>query len=182
MDDESDDSIITMSMIEKEQETMSLTITTETATTPVSRKEKKKKGIFKKDWLNIKEYSPWLQEIKNDPTKARCKACLRTFSVHYDGKTALKKHMNSDLHKSCIKSFTNTSSIVLPAPSVSEIQKISAIEGTFVYHGVAAELQIRKNANISCKDFYKFILSQEDLLKKIASNEKFDKKKRILDK
>ncbi|CAF3797818.1 unnamed protein product [Rotaria sp. Silwood1] len=58
MDDESDDSIITMSMIEKEQETMSLTITTETATTPVSRKLKKKKGIFKKDWLNIKEYSP----------------------------------------------------------------------------------------------------------------------------
>ncbi|CAF3555850.1 unnamed protein product [Rotaria sp. Silwood1] len=136
MDDESDDSIITMSMIEKEQETMSLTITTETATTPVSRKEKKKKGIFKKDWLNIKEYSPWLQEIKNDPTKARCKTCLRTFSVHYDGKTALKKHMNSDLHKSCIKSFTNTSSIVLPAPCVSEIQKISSIEGTFVYHGV----------------------------------------------
>ncbi|CAF1285731.1 unnamed protein product, partial [Rotaria sp. Silwood1] len=33
---------------------------------------------------------------------------------------------------------------------------------------VAAELQIRKNANISCNDFYKFILSQEDLLKKIA--------------
>ncbi|CAF3888731.1 unnamed protein product [Rotaria sp. Silwood1] len=136
MDDESDDSIITMSMIEKEQETMSLTITTETATTPVSRKLKEKKGIFKKDWLNIKEYSPWLQEIKNDPTKARCKTCLRTFSVHYDGKTALKKHMNSDLHKSCIKSFTNTSSIVLPAPCVSEIQKISSIEGTFVYHGV----------------------------------------------
>ncbi|CAF4966618.1 unnamed protein product [Rotaria sp. Silwood1] len=59
MDDESDDSIITMSMIEKEQETMSLTITTETATTPVSRKLKEKKGIFKKDWLNIKEYSPF---------------------------------------------------------------------------------------------------------------------------
>ncbi|CAF1253342.1 unnamed protein product [Rotaria sp. Silwood1] len=113
MDDESDDSIITMSMIEKEQKTMSLTITTETATTPVSRKLKKKKGIFKKDWLNIKEYSPWLQEIKNDSTRARCKACLRTFSVHYDGKTALKK-----THEQC------------------EIQKISAIEGTFVYHGV----------------------------------------------
>jgi len=47
---------------------------------------------------------------------------------------------------------------------------------------VAAELQIRKNANIPCADFYNFILSQQDLLKKIISNEKFDKKKRILDK
>jgi hypothetical protein len=41
---------------------------------------------------------------------------------------------------------------------------------------VAAELQIRKNANIPCADFYNFILSQQDLLKKIISNEKFDKR------
>ncbi|CAM4832807.1 unnamed protein product [Rotaria magnacalcarata] len=47
---------------------------------------------------------------------------------------------------------------------------------------VAAELKIRKNADIPCTHFYKFILSQDDLLKKIASNEKFDKKKCIIDK
>ncbi|CAF1972684.1 unnamed protein product [Rotaria magnacalcarata] len=47
---------------------------------------------------------------------------------------------------------------------------------------VAAELEIRKNADIPCMHFYKFILSQDDLLKKIVSNEKFDKKKCIIDK
>ena len=47
---------------------------------------------------------------------------------------------------------------------------------------VAAELQIRKNFDIPCTNFLKLILTQEDLLKQIASNEKFIKKKRILDK
>jgi hypothetical protein len=45
---------------------------------------------------------------------------------------------------------------------------------------VKAELQIRKNVNIPCVRFYRFFLSQHDLLKKITSNEKFDKKKRII--
>ena len=84
----------------------------------------------------MKEYSSWLQEVKHDSTQARCKVCLRTFSVHHDGKTALKKHMNSDSHKSCIKSFENNTSISPYVPSVSELQKISAVEGAFVYHGV----------------------------------------------
>ena len=77
-----------------------------------------------------------MQEIKNDASQARCKICLRTFSVHPDGKSAVNKHMNTDHHKSCIKSFTNTTSIVLPAPCASEAQKTSAVEGAFVYHGV----------------------------------------------
>ena len=47
---------------------------------------------------------------------------------------------------------------------------------------VEAELQIRKNSNIPCAHFYKFILTDEELLRKIASNEKYIKKKRLLDK
>jgi hypothetical protein len=41
---------------------------------------------------------------------------------------------------------------------------------------VATDLQIRKNANIPCAHFHKFILSQDDLFKQITLNEKFDKK------
>ncbi len=42
---------------------------------------------------------------------------------------------------------------------------------------VEAELQIRKNSNIPCAYFYEFLLTQEELLKKIASNEKFVRKR-----
>ncbi len=47
---------------------------------------------------------------------------------------------------------------------------------------VEAELQIRKNSNIPCAHFYDFLLTQEELLKNIGSNEKFIRKKRLLDK
>ncbi|CAF5229914.1 unnamed protein product, partial [Rotaria magnacalcarata] len=56
--------------------------------------------------------------------------------VHHEGKSAVNKHMNSDHHKSSIKTFTNTTSILLPVPCASEAQKSSAVEGAFVYHGV----------------------------------------------
>jgi hypothetical protein len=53
---------------------------------------KKKKGIFRKDWLLIDGYSLWLQEVNHDSSKARCKACLKTLSVYCDGKSAVEKH------------------------------------------------------------------------------------------
>ncbi|CAF2168437.1 unnamed protein product [Rotaria magnacalcarata] len=93
MDNQSEDSIMITSSIEAEQEIMAVTITTQTIKTPVSRKLKKKKGVFKKDGLNIKEYSSWLQEIKKDASQARCKFCLKTFSVHHEEKSAVNKHI-----------------------------------------------------------------------------------------
>ncbi|CAF4140400.1 unnamed protein product, partial [Rotaria magnacalcarata] len=39
-------------------------------------------------------------------------------------------------HKSSIKAFTDTTSILLPVPCASEAQKSSAVEGAFVHHGV----------------------------------------------
>ncbi|CAF4626988.1 unnamed protein product, partial [Rotaria magnacalcarata] len=44
--------------------------------------------------------------------------------------------MNSDHHKSSMKAFTNTTSILLPVTCATEAQKSSAVEGAFVYHGV----------------------------------------------
>ncbi|CAF4125937.1 unnamed protein product [Rotaria sordida] len=139
MDGESDDSDMSINSVEEEQEIISSTISTSTpteTTTAVDHKMKKKKGVFKKDWLNVKEYSSWLQEVKNDQTQVRCKACLKSFSVRCDGKTAHKKHMNSDFHKTCMKSFSNKPMIVHYAPTISELQKVSATEATLVYPGV----------------------------------------------
>lgn len=136
MEDKSEDS--DMSVIDEEREIILSTKSTCTTTsaTSHSKPKKKKKGVFKKDWLCAKEYSSWLQEVKTDPTHARCKACLKTFSVYCDGKTALKKHMNSDVHRASMKSFGISPSLTSMTPSSTEAQKAAAVEGTFVYHGV----------------------------------------------
>lgn len=43
---------------------------------------------------------------------------------------------------------------------------------------VQAELQIRTNSNIPCEQFHDFVLTQKELLKNIASNQKFVRKSR----
>jgi len=44
---------------------------------------------------------------------------------------------------------------------------------------VEAELQIRMNSDIHCSHFYDFLLTQDELLAKIASNEKFIREKPV---
>lgn len=44
---------------------------------------------------------------------------------------------------------------------------------------VEDELQIRMNSNIHCSDFHDFLLTVDELLTKIATNEKFVRKKKV---
>jgi len=99
MNDKSEGSSVSMTVSEEEQESIPTTISIQPVTTSNSKKLKKK-GVFKKEWTLLKEFSPWLQEVKGDYKQARYKACLKTFSVHYEGKTALQKHMNSRVARS----------------------------------------------------------------------------------
>jgi hypothetical protein len=63
MEDKSDDSNISMLVNEEEQENIPAAISIQTATTSNAQKLKKK-GVLKREWTNIKEYSSWLQEVK----------------------------------------------------------------------------------------------------------------------
>ena len=47
---------------------------------------------------------------------------------------------------------------------------------------VSAELKIRLNANLTCANMYKYILSNQDLLKAIRSDEKYTFKKKVFSK
>lgn len=116
---------------EVRMETTSLTSSSSSSST-----SKKKKGVFRKDWLSIDRYSVWLQEINHDSTKARCKACLKTVSVHCDGKSAVEKHMTSYTHKKSMKTFENNSALVQFITPERELDKIAATECVLVFHGV----------------------------------------------
>ena len=98
-------------------------------------KKKKAKGTFHKSWLLNIDYSSWLEEVKHDVTIARCKACLKTFSIHNGGKTDVNKHMSSKLHSTNMKSFGNNALITSVMTPTSELDKIAAAKATFVYHG-----------------------------------------------
>ncbi len=74
-----------------------------------------------------------MQEVKHDSTKTRCKPCLKTFSVHFDGKSDVKKHMFSIAHKNSMKSFEKNCSLTLCVTPEHELDKISAVECVFVF-------------------------------------------------
>ena len=124
MDDKSNDLSISMTMSVEEQESIQ-------PTTIANSKKREKKGVFKKDWTLDKEISSWLHAVKNDCKQARCKAWVRTFSIH-EGKSALRKHMNSEIHKTHMKTFGNN--ILITHTSFGEAQKVLATKGTFFYH------------------------------------------------
>ena len=64
---------------------------------------KEKKGVFRKDWLSIDRCSSWSQGVNYDLTKARCKTCLRMFSIRCDGKSAVEKYMTGYIRKKSMK-------------------------------------------------------------------------------
>ena len=54
------------------------------------------------DWTNETlnpNFSLWVQEVKDDKTKATCTVCRKTFSLSNMGSTALKSHEKSEKHK-----------------------------------------------------------------------------------
>ncbi|XP_050548534.1 uncharacterized protein LOC126910222, partial [Daktulosphaira vitifoliae] len=74
-------------------------------------KEEKKRvhiKLFRKEWLEIKDYKFWLQEISNDKTKCKCVACN---VVLVSGKSELAKHSEGKKHLSNIKSLRGSQNL-----------------------------------------------------------------------
>ena len=97
---------------------------------------KKMKGVLRKEWLSINRYSSWLQEVNYDLTKARCKACLKMFSVRCDGKLAVEKHMTHYIYKKSMKMFEKNSSLTQFITLECELNKVATAECVLAYHGV----------------------------------------------
>ena len=55
-------------------------------------KDKKKQTYFDKTWLEHEDFSCWVAEVKNEPTKYRCKTCHKTNGLSNMGIDALKIH------------------------------------------------------------------------------------------
>ncbi|CAF1505687.1 unnamed protein product [Didymodactylos carnosus] len=107
----------------------------------ITRKRKRngvsdtKKGVFSKDWLKDPKYCDFLQEVRHDPTKARYSSSNCDISVYGGGKNHLDKHVDTVKHQEFMKNKTQNSLETFFTPC-TELDKLSAIEATFVFHGV----------------------------------------------
>lgn len=54
---------------------------------------------FQSAWLNIPEFTDWMQKDIGDSTNALCSVCMKTISLKNQGITALKIHATGIKHK-----------------------------------------------------------------------------------
>lgn len=88
-----------------------------------------KKASFQVSWLLEPQFSKWLDRVPDDKYSAKCKLCLKTFSLSNMGRRAVTSHKSSGKHMQLegvtskitpMKAFLKSSS-----PVQSESSKIS---------------------------------------------------------
>ncbi|CAF4922882.1 unnamed protein product [Rotaria sp. Silwood1] len=126
---------------------------------------------FKKEWLSNSNFSSFLRECKNDPTKALCITCNVQFSIQNSGLGDINHHMQTMKHQESVKSFAANRSKTLDAVfniPTSELNKLCAAEGTMVFHSVKHSHSYISQActiNVAKKCF-----SDSSIVKKITCN------------
>jgi hypothetical protein len=58
----------------------------------------KSKTQFKKEWLEIPEFSSWLQSVEHDVHQARCQVCFKNFDLSNMGRQSVASHAKSSKH------------------------------------------------------------------------------------
>ena len=66
---------------------------------------------FNMDWMNKAEYKDWLEPDPVDNTNARCRICVKTFTLSNMGEPAVKSHAQGKRHQSTIQGSQTSSSI-----------------------------------------------------------------------
>ncbi|CAF1405669.1 unnamed protein product [Adineta ricciae] len=99
--------------------------------------EKKKKGVFNRQWIVDTKFTSFLRECNSDSTKAICIACNDQFSIHHGGKNDIERHMKLQKHVHAMRSFRIDRELITSTMRpVKESEETAAAEGSLVYHGV----------------------------------------------
>ena len=87
----------------------------------MSSKDKKKQTYFDKTWLEHEEFLRWVAEVKNEPTKCRCKICHKTNGLSNIGNGTLKIHLKGTSHEANAKKVKNSFRCSM-SPTVGEVE------------------------------------------------------------
>ena len=66
---------------------------------------------FNKEWMDKVEYKDWLLPEPLNNTKAKCRLCMRSFSLSNMGEPALKSHAQGKKHQNAVKTSGKNTSV-----------------------------------------------------------------------
>lgn len=86
---------------------------------------------FNTEWLT--QYK-WIQGVDGDDSKARCKLCGSIFSIANQGVRAILQHIKTSKHNEMESVATKCTAIDQVFGRSPEMDKLAAMEATYVYH------------------------------------------------
>ena len=66
---------------------------------------------FNKEWMDKVEYRDWLLPEPSNNTKAKCRLCMRSFSLSNMGEQALKSHAQGKKYQNAVKTSGKNTSV-----------------------------------------------------------------------
>ena len=66
---------------------------------------------FNKEWMDKVEYKDWLLPKPSNNTKAKCRLCMRSFSLSNMGEPALKSHVQGKKHQDAVNTSGKNTSV-----------------------------------------------------------------------
>ena len=66
---------------------------------------------FNKEWMDKVQYRDWLLPEPSNNTKAKCRLCMRSFSLSNMGEPALKSHAQGKKHQNAVKTSGKNTSV-----------------------------------------------------------------------
>ena len=66
---------------------------------------------FNKEWMDKVKYKDWLLLEPSNNTKAKCRLCMRSFSLSNMGEPALKSHAQGKKHQKAVKTSEKNTSV-----------------------------------------------------------------------
>ena len=72
------------------------------------------KSTFNNEWLTDSAFASWLQAVPDDPHRARCSLCSKTFDLNNMGRQAIVSH------KSGVKHQRNSTTVTKQQPTMTQ--------------------------------------------------------------
>lgn len=125
--------------------------------TSSSKSNKRYQSKFRKEWLSNSLFSTFLRECKSDPTKALCITCNVQFSIQNSGLGDINHHIQTKRHQErtqsaeanrcktyCYRFYCQRLPKLFLAKrldaaykvTTTELNRLSAVEGSMVFHSV----------------------------------------------
>lgn len=110
------------------------------------------KSVFNDAWLELPNFQPWLQAIKDDKRVFFCKVCRKQGALGKMGKKSVESHASSQCHRKALASVARSSSLFASSKSTDSEPRNGPSTSAATCTPTASTSSTTSSATLSVKD------------------------------